>query len=286
MNDLLTAFLADQRIRRMAPKSMAKDEIRMRTFLTWAEARQLNPCLARREDVLSYLVHLQDAGHKAATLQREFSTLGIFYEFLEERGDSSSASHVRSIRKKYLRDCKPDAEERQIISVEQAAQMVAATIDTRDRSILLLLLKTGIRLGESEKLDLSDVDMTGMSIRLKPTAKRTNRTVFFDCEAQEALLRWLAIRERRANGDPALFLATNRGRLLENGLRKLILRAASRVGPHTPGAPLERRFGHHCCRHWFTTFAAPVCPASSYRSYGAMSGKKRSISMTTSIRMN
>lgn len=31
------------------------------------------------------------------------------------------------------------------------------------------------------------------------------------------------------------------------------MRAAKRVGLHTPGAPLEKRFGPNCCRHWFTT---------------------------------
>ena len=52
-----------------------------------------------------------------------------------------------------------------------------------DRAIITLLAKTGIRRNELITLDLSDVDFVEQKIRLKPTAKRTNRTVFFDDEA-------------------------------------------------------------------------------------------------------
>jgi len=251
--NMLAEFMADQKLRRLSPGTLEVNELRIKAFLAWTEARQMDPCQARREDILAYLEHLQGLGHSAATLKKDFSALSSFYELLEEQGKSSAAVHVRSIRKKYLRSYKPDAEERQIISIEQAAQMVALTIDTRDRALLLLLLKTGMRRGELEKLDVSDVDIEHMSIRLKPTAKRTNRTVFFDNEARDALVRWLKARERRAPSDPALFVAETNCRLGSRGIRNAIVKAAERVGLHTPGAPLEKRFGPHCCRHWFTT---------------------------------
>jgi len=73
--------------------------------------------------------------------------------------------------------------------------MVATTFSTRDKAIILLLLKTGIRLGELTALDVSDVDMEGMTILLKAARKRSNRIVFFDSEAQAALRRWLSFRK-------------------------------------------------------------------------------------------
>jgi integrase/recombinase XerD len=66
------------------------------------------------------------------------------------------------------------------LSLEEATKMIRSTIDSRDRAILTMLLKTGIRRSELISLDLSDVDMKGLSAALKPTGKRTNRTVFFD----------------------------------------------------------------------------------------------------------
>ena len=53
---------------------------------------------------------------KKATLQRNFSTLTSFFDFLEEEGLAPS-NPVRIVRKKYQRAYKRDAEERQIISI-------------------------------------------------------------------------------------------------------------------------------------------------------------------------
>ena len=53
----------------------------------------------------------------------------------------------------------------------------------RNKAIIVLLAKTGIRRNELITLDVSDVDIVEMKIRLKPTAKRTNRIVFIDAEA-------------------------------------------------------------------------------------------------------
>ncbi|MHC1687955.1 MAG: tyrosine-type recombinase/integrase [Methanothrix sp.] len=253
MNDLLAAYQADLYLRRMTDTTIVVNRSRLKIFLAWCEAHELDPCRASREDILAYLEHLQSTGPKSATLRKDFSVLAGFYELLEEQGKSGSAVHVRSIRKKYLRSYKSDAEERQIISVQQMAEMIASTVSTRDRAIIYLLAKTGIRRGELFTLDVSDVDMAGMSIHLKPTAKRSNRTVFFDRETQEALQLWLQIRANRKARDPALFIASTGKRLAKRSIHEVIVRAASRVGLHTPGAPLEKRFGPHCCRHWFTT---------------------------------
>lgn len=252
-NKVLDAFLADLRLRRLTAGTITVSEARIKRFLKWCDARCLDPLQTERDDFLAYLEHLEELGHRDSTLKKDFSGLCSFYEFLEEKGKSNSVTHIRSIRKKYLRSYKTNTQERQIISIEQAARMVGATIDTRDRAILFLLLKTGIRRGELISLDFSDVNMDSMSIRLKPTPKRSNRTVFFDSETQEALRRWLHIREQMSSKDPALFLSESCKRLEERGILNVVVRAAEHVGLHTPGAPLELRFGPHCCRHWFTT---------------------------------
>lgn len=106
-------------------------------YLRWCDARVLDPLAAGREDFLGYLEYSQNLGHSSSTLRKDFGALSSFYELLGEQGKSNSASDIVAIRKKYLRQYKPDAEERQIISIEQAAQMVASTIDTRDKALLL-----------------------------------------------------------------------------------------------------------------------------------------------------
>ncbi|MHC1686333.1 MAG: tyrosine-type recombinase/integrase [Methanothrix sp.] len=65
----------------------------------------------------------------------------------------------------------------------------------RNKAIIVFLAKTGISRHELVELDISDVDLVEMKIRLKPTAKITNRTVFFNDECSSILRRWLKIRE-------------------------------------------------------------------------------------------
>ncbi len=164
---------------------------------------------------------------------------------------------VPDIQKRYLQQYKDECRQRQLISIEDAAKMVQATIDTRDQAVLLLLLKTGIRRNELVTLDLADVDLQAQSLTLKPTGKRSNRTVFFDDEATRALARWLKARETRykKRGVKALFISASGTRLERAAVDILVRTAAERVGLHDHGSKrLEEKFTPHCCRHWFTTY--------------------------------
>ena len=93
------------------------------------------------------------------------------------------------------------------------------------------------------------------SIRLKPTPKRTNRTVFFDDETAFILHRWLTARaSRNSKNVKALFINNEGGRLNRNGVYTVVIKAAERIGLHNPSSERsEDHFGPHCCRHWFTT---------------------------------
>ena len=251
--NLLEIYKIDMELQGLARTTIESNVIRIKQYMTWANQQGIDPAKADREVIKSFLSHEKNRGMKKATLQRNFSTLTSFFDFLEEEGLAPS-NPVRIVRKKYLRAYKRDAEERQIISIADAAQMVAATIDTRDRAILLTLLKTGIRKGELVSLDVDDVDLQEMSIKLKPTGKRTNRTVFFDHETARALERWIKARNARSGNSPALFLGEDKSRLKRCGIGDVVVRAADRVDLHDSSSnKLDEHFTPHCCRHWFTT---------------------------------
>jgi len=64
---------------------------------------------------------------------------------------------------------------------------VNGILSTRDRALLILLLKTGMRVGEMASLELSDIDLDDLTLTLKPTPKRSNLTLFFDYETAGCL---------------------------------------------------------------------------------------------------
>ncbi len=104
-------------------------------------------------------------------------------------------------------------------------------------------------------MDLDDVDWIEQSIRLKPTPKRNNRTIFFDDETAVILHRWIKAREtRNENGSKALFINNLGGRLNRNGVYLAVSKPAEKLGLHNPSSDrMEDHFSPHCCRHWFTT---------------------------------
>ena len=144
---------------------------------------------------------------------------------------------------------------RKLISVEEMTHLINSTMDARDKAIITLLAKTGIRRRELITLDVDDIDFVEQTIKLKPTPKRTNRIVFIDDETAFILKRWLRAKESR-NGEisPALFIGTTGERLNRNGVYIAVTKAAERVGLHNPNSDrMEDHFSPHCCRHWFTT---------------------------------
>ncbi len=161
-----------------------------------------------RNDSGTFWIISKVRGLSQKTQEMYFTAMASFFEYLEYEGYVDK-NPVNSVRKRYLRRYKDndDGQSRKLISVEEMTKLINSTLDVRDKAIIALLAKTGIRRNELITLDIDDIDWIGQSIRLKPTAKRTNRTVFFDDETAIILHRWVRARETRNSEDSkALFL--------------------------------------------------------------------------------
>jgi integrase/recombinase XerD len=191
---------------------------------------------------------------RKSSLDRNFSSLSAWFAYRVKTGQLLQ-NPIPEIQKDYLKSFKKEIRRRQLISVPEAAKMIASTIDTRDRAVLVLFFKTGIRRNELVTLDIDDVDLEEQTIILKPTPKRSNLTVFFDDEAERALVRWLKSRElRNKKKQKALFLNNMGVRLCGDGVDDAVREAAIRVALHDrKSVRLEDKFTPHCCRYWFTT---------------------------------
>ncbi len=134
--------------------------------------------------------------------------------------------------------------------------LIGGTLDPRDRAILMVLAKTGIRRDELIRLDVEDVDFESLTIRLKPHPKRTNLVVFMDDECARALRAWLGSRERYgvAPSCSALVVGEHGERLARQGVYGVVLKRARVAGLHDPSSrDPSRRLSPHAFRHWFTT---------------------------------
>jgi integrase/recombinase XerD len=252
---ILDPFEKDLKLRGLARTSQLEVLGCVRRYMIWAAEKGIDPREAKREDLLAYLGDLRAKGLKQSSLSNNFANLSTLYSFFAEQ-DEVIQNPIPAIQKRYLKSYKDETRQRQLISVEDATKMVRATIDSRDRAILLLLFKTGIRRGELATLDLDSVNLEKQFLILKPTGKRSNRMVFFDDEAARALGRWIKASEKRLRkkGEKALFLNNHGQRLSSPGINTVVREAAIRVGLHNHESDrLEDKFTPHCCRHWLVT---------------------------------
>jgi len=255
--ELIEQYREDSEIRGLSPESTRRYISSIRIYVKYLEDNGMDLLGADRNTIRKFLEYLRkERGVHQKTIENYFTGISGFYDFLEYEGHVDK-NPVHAVRKRYLRRYKDNDEGqmRQLISVEEMTRLINTTMDVRDKAIITLLAKTGIRRRELMRLDVDDIDWVEQSIRLKPTPKRTNRIVFFDDETAFILKRWLRARASRNGADSeALFTNSTGGRLNRNGVYTAVTKAAERAGLHNPDSDrMEDHFSPHCCRHWFTT---------------------------------
>lgn len=255
--DMIRRYKEDCEVRGMSPESTRRYISSLNIYAKYLASKGLDIFHVDKEVFRSFLDYLRrDRGISQRTVENYFSALSSFYEFLEYE-EYVDKNPINSVRKRYLRRYKDNdnGQVRKLISVEDMARLINSTMDVREKAIITLLAKTGIRRNELIKLDVDDIDWVEQSIRLKPTPKRTNRLVFFDDETALILHRWVRAREsRNEKGSKALFVNNLGGRLNRNGVYLAVTKPAQRIGLHDPNSDrTEDHFSPHCCRHWFTT---------------------------------
>lgn len=255
-SDLVEQYKEDCDIRGLSTESTRRYISSIKIFVQYLEEDGLDLLSIDRTVFRRFLDYLRKGrGVSQKTIENYFTAISSFYEFMEYEGYIDN-NPVQSVRKRYIRRYKDNNEGqmRKLISVQEMEMLINSTMDIRDKAVITLLAKTGIRRNELIKLDIDDVDWVEQSIRLKPTPKRTNRMVFFDDETAFILKRWLRTRDNRKNKSRALFINNQGNRLNRNGVYMAVTKAAESVGLNDPSSRrMEDRFSPHCCRHWFTT---------------------------------
>lgn len=262
MNDkkLIEEFLSDCRLRKFSEESIGSYRSVLKTTSNFLGHNQFSLLKLDKYALKELLYHLtNERGFSIKTLENYFSTLSTFYDYLayEELADKNP---ILPFRKRYIRQYKMDRHNsspaRKLISVEEMRILINSILDPRDKAVVALLAKTGIRRKELINIDLDDINWEEQSIKLKPHPKRSNLTVFFDDECARVLRRWLTARKNYnvPAGTNALFVGEKGEKLARHGVYDIVTKYAERVGLHNPKSEkMEAHFTPHCCRHWFTT---------------------------------
>ncbi len=159
-------------------------------FLQYLKAKACNLLeLVCREDLCVFIEQEQDRGLKPASISCRIDALYAFIRFLVDREVLSPNLLKRKLRVK-VPDSLPRA-----IDPQDVRRLLAVIQRPRDRAMVLILLRTGMRIGELLNTTLSDVNMAEKRIEIFESRKnRVGRVVYLADDACQALEHWLVVR--------------------------------------------------------------------------------------------
>jgi integrase/recombinase XerD len=261
LDGFISDFLKDCHLRGMTHYSVLSYSSVLRSFRRHLESLGISSVVGiDKNSIRDYVREIrEDRKLSISTIENHLSCISAFLDYLVYE-DIIGTNVALQVRKRYVRRYKAetpgDSHSRKLITVEELKTLIDSILNPRDKAMIMVLAKTGIRRGELVSIDLDDVDLVGMKIVLKPKAKRSNRVVFLDEECIKVLQDWLDVRSRYARkGENALFITAGGGRVNRNAVYDAVTSHAERVGLHNPTSRrLEDHFTPHCLRHWFTTY--------------------------------
>jgi len=118
-----------------------------------------------------------------------------------------------------------------------------APTGVRNRALIAVLWRCGLRISEALGLELRDVDLDAGSLRVRHGKGDKSRTVGVDEQTAALLARWLDRRKTIGAGARApIFCTLQGGRIDSSYVRRLLPRLARRAG-------VEKRVHAHGLRH-------------------------------------
>ena len=196
----------------------------------------------------AYLAWLVELGYVRSSVVRKLSTLRTFLRWLIREGDlDKDPLPRRGVMKR-------EARLPRFLSEDDAARLVEAPdasrdLGARDRAMLELLYAGGLRVSELAGLDLRDVAIETMEVRVRGKGNK-ERVVLMGESARDAVAHYVRhvrpglVRSPRDGG--ALFLNRYGGRLSTRSVQEKVRRYAAAAG-------LPSGVHTHTLRHSFAT---------------------------------
>jgi site-specific recombinase XerD len=192
-----------------------------------------------RADLEAFIEEEQDRGLRISTVRTRLACIIAFLHFLMEQ-DLIPLSLLKRRIKLKLPEVLPRA-----MHPADVKKLLSVIDDIRDRALILLLLRTGMRIGEALGLRLNDLDMRDRKVHLFQGEKNSmGRVVYLSDDVLLALKLWL--RRRDQNKEFVFYGQGNKPVCYSTG--------RSRFVKYIQKAGLEQKgYTVHCLRHTFAS---------------------------------
>jgi integrase/recombinase XerD len=236
----VSAYLRNQNRRGCRPSTLRSSFSAIYHFLTYLMALG-RTCLDAvvRDDLASFIEHEQDRGLKPNSVSTRLRSLYAFLGYLAER----EVVHPDLLKKK-MRIKVPDTLPR-AIDPQDMGKLLSVIHHVRNKAMILVLLRTGMRIGELLGLKLGDVNLRERRIEIFEARKtRIGRVVYISDDARRALTKWL---KKRCVDKAHLFYAQGRSTMSYEAARAMFKKYLDKAGLS------HKDYTLHCLRHTFAS---------------------------------
>ncbi len=232
----IESYLRDQYRRNLSLTTIKNSVTAVVSFLVVAKQGGKNGLEEiSRGDLGAFIEHEQDRGLKPSTVRFRLDVLKAFIRYqIEKEIIPAEVLSKRMIIK--VPDSLPKAME-----IEDEARLLSVIKNVRNRAMILLLLRTGMRIGELLNLQINDIQLKEKKIDIWEAQKtRVGRVVYFSEDAADALIPWI---QQRDPNKKLVFYGCNRDTLTYAGARIMFCKYLEKANIAHKGYTL------HCLRH-------------------------------------
>lgn len=180
-----------------------------------------------------------------ATINNYIRNLRVFFNYLERN------YIIKKNPMKKIRQLRTNRKPKVYLTDEELRKLLANLdrsyfSEHRDYMMIMLMLDSGMRLGECSTLLVTDLELhrKRINLRAEETKGRRERTVFFSPKTEKALRSWLQFKDRYVESDYLFPVKEHGGPIgvgnFESNFRKYIARAG-----------LNEEYSPHCLRNNF-----------------------------------
>ena len=237
--ELVEEYLRDQYRRNLSPNTMRNAFCVIVSFLMFVKGlNKTDLNTVAHKDVLAYIENEQDRGMGAKTVHVRVRLLRTFLRYLMEKDIIRPEAVAKRIMIK-VPDALPKA-----MDPEDERKLLDAGGSVRDRAMVLVLLRTGMRIGELLNTLVEEVYLKERRIEIYEAEKtQVGRVVYLSDDARSALKSWFEIRDDRKD----YLFYTHRPRMSYATARIIFIRYLEKAGISHRGYTL------HSLRHTFAS---------------------------------
>lgn len=249
--------------RRFSPLTVRNYRRDLERFIAWWQEEHRVPFAPEQvtaDDLRAWIVLRSDDGKlKAASMNRELSSLRAYFRFLRLRGriEQSPFVHISSLRASHrLPAFVPESRMSGILTAcveveptnEEEEHDEAYFVKERDALIILMLYACGLRLAELIAIDRDDLaaDRSTLRVHGKGDKERLVPILPYVAEKIASHLDTISRQQICKIGEKALFLSCKGVRISRSAVYRLVNRVLAEAGVQGKKSP-------HVLRHTFAT---------------------------------